>query len=83
MHLLCILIQIYLVICVVRVVMSFLDVRGSGSVLDSIGQLAYILTEPLFATVRRYMPRMGDLPIDLSPLVIFLVLGILQSILCR
>jgi uncharacterized protein YggT (Ycf19 family) len=80
--LLCILLSIYLVICVVRVVMSWLDMGGSGTILDSVGQLAVMLTEPLFATVRRYMPQMGDLPIDLSPLVVFLVLGLFRSIVC-
>jgi YggT family protein len=76
------LIQIYLVICVVRVIMSWLDMGGSGTIMDSIGQIAIMLTEPLFRTVRNYMPRMGDLPIDLSPLVVFLALGFLRTIVC-
>jgi uncharacterized protein YggT (Ycf19 family) len=41
-----------------------------------------MLTEPLFGTVRRYMPQMGDLPIDLSPIVVFLALGFLRQIFC-
>jgi uncharacterized protein YggT (Ycf19 family) len=81
-ELVCILIQVYLVICVVRVVMSWLDMGGGGTILDSIGTFAVVLTEPLFATVRRYMPQMGDLPIDLSPLVVFLALGLLRQIVC-
>jgi len=81
-YLLCLLIQIYLVICVVRVIISWLNMSGSGSILDSIGQIAIVLTEPVFATVRRRMPQMGDLPIDLSPIVVFLVLGFLRQIFC-
>lgn len=82
MGLICILISVYLVICVVRVVISWLDMGGSGTILDSIGQIAIVLTEPVFASVRRYMPQMGDLPIDLSPLVVFLALGFLRQIFC-
>ena len=82
MYVLCILIQVYLVICVIRVIMSWLDMGGSGTILDSIGQIAIMLTEPVFATVRRYMPQMGDLPIDFSPIVIFLALGFLRQIFC-
>jgi uncharacterized protein YggT (Ycf19 family) len=80
--LLCIVIQIYFVICIVRVIMSWLDMGGTGTILDSIGQVAIMLTEPLFRTVRNYLPRMGDLPIDLSPIVVFLALGVLRQIFC-
>ena len=82
MFLLCLIIQIYFIICVVRVIMSWLDLGGSGTILDSIGQIAIMLTEPLFRTVRHYMPRMGDLPIDLSPIVVFLALAALRTIFC-
>lgn len=82
MEVLCIILKVYLIICVVRVVLSWLDLSGSGSIVDSFGQIAIMLTEPLFATVRRYMPQMGDLPIDFSPIVVFLALGFLQQIVC-
>lgn len=82
MKLLCVLTEIYLVICVVRVIMSWLDMGGSGTILDSIGQIAIMLTEPLFRTVRQFMPRMGDLPIDLSPIIVFIALGFLRQIFC-
>jgi uncharacterized protein YggT (Ycf19 family) len=78
---LCIIIQVYLVICVVRIVMSWLAMDGGG-ILQSIGSISYALTEPLFATVRRYMPQMGDIPIDFSPLIVMLCLGFLQQIIC-
>ncbi len=83
MGFLCIAIQVYLVICVARVVMSWLDMAIDNSIFSSIAGLAYALTEPLFATVRRSLPSMGDLPIDLSPMVIILGLSLLQQLVCR
>lgn len=37
------------------------------------------LTEPVLSRIRRFMPNLG--PIDLSPIVLFLALGFLKSIL--
>lgn len=54
-----------------RVLMSWVDPRFSGTV----GRFVYETTEPILAPIRRVMPRTGM--IDLSPLVVFLVLGVL------
>lgn len=44
-------------------------------------QLILQLTEPLFATARRVIPPIGGL--DLSPILIFLIIQILQSQIAR
>ncbi len=57
-----------------RVLMSWIDPRFSGPV----GRFVYETTEPILGPIRRVMPRTGM--IDLSPLVVFLVLGVLLRI---
>jgi len=74
-------VQIYLIICVARVILSWLQM-DEGGWLGAIQSLTFNLTEPVFASVRRFMPTMGDLPIDFSPIVIFLILGFLRQIVC-
>jgi uncharacterized protein YggT (Ycf19 family) len=80
--LICWIVQAYLVVCVVRVAMSWLDLGQGSGILTSIAQVSYLLTEPLFGMVRRSIPRIGDLPIDFSPMVVILVLGLLRAIVC-
>lgn len=50
--------------------------------LGAISTITYSLTEPLFATVRRGMPTVGDLPIDFSPAVVIIVLGLIRQVIC-
>lgn len=70
-----------MIICVARVVFSFLpDLTDTSPIFGALSNLAYMLTEPVFATVRRAMPRVGDLPIDFSPIVVFLGLNLLLMI---
>ena len=57
-----------------RVLMSWIDPRFSGPV----GRFLYETTEPLLAPIRRVLPQTGF--IDLSPLVLFLVLGVLLRV---
>ena len=82
MQLICWVVQIYLIICIVRVIFSWIDVGGQQSWLSAISMLAHTLTEPLFASVRNILPRPGDLPIDLAPTVIILILLFLRGIVC-
>lgn len=78
---LCWLVQAYIIVCIVRVIMTFIPSQGE-SVITTIGTLTYSLTEPLFAFVRRGLPRVGDLPIDFSPAVVIFALGIVRAIIC-
>ena len=83
MELLCYLIQGYLIVCVVRIIFSWLpDIQDSNAFLGAIHTFCYAITEPVFATVRKAMPRIGDLPIDFSPIVVFLGLSLLMGIVC-
>ena len=76
--LLALLIQIYLFIVLIRVVFSFVSPFPTNAV----SRLAWDLTEPVLAPIRRALPPMSGL--DLSPMVVwlagFLLLGVLRSL---
>ena len=54
-----------------RVLLSWINPTFSGPV----GRFLYETTEPLLAPIRRFLPSMGMM--DLSPLVLMLLLGVL------
>ena len=54
-----------------RVLLSWINPRFEGPV----GRFLYETTEPLLAPIRRILPQSGM--IDLSPLVLMLVLGVI------
>jgi YggT family protein len=71
-------VQIYLFIVLVRVIFSFVSPFPTNAV----SRLAWDLTEPVLAPIRRVLPPMSGL--DLSPMVVWLVgfvlLGVLRSL---
>ena len=79
MQLICALILVYMVILVARAVMSWFPVRP-GSPAMSIYSLLLDLTEPVLAPLRRVIPPAGML--DLSFIVLFIGLSVLQRALC-
>jgi YggT family protein len=58
-----------------RVLLSWVDPMGR----TQLGRTLIRLTEPVLAPIRSVLPRTGML--DLSPLVLFLVLGVLLRLL--
>lgn len=83
MDIICILLTVYWVILIVRVLASWFPVPASGP-LRTLLNLVYDLTEPLLRAVRGTIPpmRMGAMGLDLSPIIIFVVLGILRTYIC-
>jgi YggT family protein len=75
----CAILNIYLIVLVLRAVLSWFPVR-SGGALASINSFLFQLTEPLLAPLRRAIPPAGM--IDLSFLVLFFIIIILRSVLC-
>jgi YggT family protein len=84
MELLFLLINIYVWILLARVVFSFIRVPDQGPV-ASIYRAVYVVTEPPLSVIRSVVPpiRMGAGALDLSPLILFFALFILQGILGR
>jgi YggT family protein len=72
------LIDIYLVVLFARAVTSWFPQPRPGTPFSFIAQLLRDLTEPLLAPLRRVIPPAG--PFDLSFMVLFFILIILQSV---
>ena len=67
--------QIFLVVILIRVVFSWISPVPTNPV----SRLAWQVTEPVLAPIRRRLPLMSG--IDLSPLVVWLITIILISVL--
>ena len=80
MDLLCSLISVYYIVLLARVFMSWFPLQP-GTAMASIASIIYQLTEPVMGPVRRLIPTIGM--IDISPIVVFIGLQILQSAICR
>jgi YggT family protein len=78
-ELLCSLISVYYIVLLARVILSWFPLQP-GTAMASIGSIIYQLTEPVMGPVRRIIPTVGM--IDISPIVVFIGLRILQSAIC-
>ena len=79
MDLLCSLLSVYYIVLLARVFMSWFPLQP-GTAMASIASVIYQLTEPVMGPVRRLIPTIGM--IDISPIVVFIGLSILQSRIC-
>ena len=80
MSLLCSLISVYYIILFARVILSWFPLQP-GTPMASIASVIFQLTEPVMGPVRRLIPTIGM--IDISPIVVFFGLRILQSAICH
>jgi len=78
----CIALQVYWAILIVRIILSFAQMFAWSPpmALAPAIRVVYDLTEPVLGFIRRYVPPMGGF--DLSPIFIFIGLNILQRALC-
>ena len=75
-ELLATLIQLYTLVLLARILMSWIPNLDRY---NPIVQFLYQITEPVLEPARRLIPSIGM--IDISPIVVFIVLGILQDAL--
>jgi YggT family protein len=68
--------SIYEVILIVRILFSWIRPNRSHPVIDWI----YKLTDPVLEPVRKLIPMTG-MGIDFSPIVVFLVVGLIKGFL--
>ena len=73
MSIVCALISLYLYVILVRVVLSWFPVDPRGP-MGQVARVVQAATDPVLVPVRRALPNMG--PIDLSPIVVFIFLGV-------
>lgn len=69
------LLQLYSLVLLGRVLISWVDPTMG----NPISQFLYQATEPVLAPIRRILPPTG--PMDLSPLILFILLEVLSRIL--
>ncbi|MAZ81633.1 MAG: hypothetical protein CL514_04540 [Actinobacteria bacterium] len=83
MTIVCSLIQLYVLLLVVRVVMSWFPISPNGPA-ETVAGFLYMVTDPVLVPLRRLLPpvRMGAMALDLSPIVAFFALTVLRGILC-
>ena len=81
--LLCRLLQAYLIVMFARIILSWFPVEP-GSGLATVFGFLYSITEPVLAPIRRILPPigMGGMGLDLSPIVVFFAITILQGFIC-
>lgn len=72
-NLLCTLVTLYVIVLVLRIVLSWFP-TAPGSVVEQINRVLRAATDPLLLPLRRVIPPMGGL--DLSALILLLFLQV-------
>ena len=80
MGLICTLLQIYLLVILARIIMSWVRVTP-GTPVASVYSVIFNLTEPVLGPLRRMIPpvRMGMAAIDVSPIIVFVGIRLICS----
>ena len=75
--------QLYMLVLLVRVVMSWFPISPHGAGATLAGFL-YLVTDPVLVPLRRILPpiHMGTMAVDLSPVVAFFGISLLMGLLC-
>ncbi len=70
------LLELYELLLLGRVLLSYFPISPS-SPMAGVSHFLYTVTEPVLGPLRRVIPPLGGIGLDLSPMVAFLVIGIL------
>ncbi len=79
----CLVLQIYVLLILVRVVFSWFPVSPHGTAAVVSGFLSFV-TDPVLRPLRKVLPpiRFGSALMDLSPIVAFFGIRLLQNFIC-
>jgi YggT family protein len=82
MEIVCYALGLYLIALIARIVLSWFPMSGEGFMASVQGFLLAI-TEPVLAPLRAVLPpvRLGAVALDLSPIIVFIAIQILLSVL--
>jgi YggT family protein len=80
---LCYVLELYLLALILRIVLSWFPVSGSGF-MASVQGFLFTITEPVLGPLRSILPpvRLGAVALDLSPLVVLIGLQIVIAWVC-
>jgi YggT family protein len=86
MDIVCLLLNVLLLILIVQIIVSWIIVAGwrpQGPARQAVDVLDRITT-PIYRPVRGLLPsvRAGSVGIDFSPIIVFIVIGVLRSVVC-
>ena len=72
------LLEIYEFLLLARILLSFFPL-SPGSPMTGVSTFLYRVTEPVLGPIRRVIPPIGGggMAIDLSPMIVFFVIGLL------
>ncbi len=79
----CFLLEAFVIVVVIRMVLSFFPLRAGGLWAKVNSQL-FSVTAPLMSPLRRNIPmlRLGAGSLDVTPLIVIIVLQIVIGIVC-
>lgn len=85
LQLLCLLLTVYYFVLIVRIILSWIPRLPEP--LEPLARAVRAITDPLLNPLRRALPPIraggGGFGFDLSPLVLFFAIILLQGLLCR
>jgi YggT family protein len=83
LRIICILLMVFWFVMFVRIILSWFP-PPSGGIGRTLYDLIYRVTEPVLGLVRGLLPpvRMGVVGLDLSPIIVFIAIFVLQQALC-
>lgn len=79
----CLALRVYWVVLLIRILLSWFPAPPSGP-LRTAADLVHDVTEPVLRPFRNLIPpvRTGMMAVDFSPVILFVVLGVLQQVIC-
>ncbi|MEZ5244402.1 MAG: YggT family protein [Acidimicrobiales bacterium] len=83
MGIVCLAISIYMLVILVRIVLTWFPLDPNGAMATVAGFL-FVITDPVLGPLRRALPpvRLGSVALDLSPIIVLIGLQILQGVVC-
>jgi YggT family protein len=76
--------NIYTLILLARIVLSWMPLTSQRGPAAEFARVVYSLTEPLLRPIRNALrPYQGSMPLDFSPMLLFLLLSVIQGIILR
>ena len=84
MEILCTFLTLYIIAIVLRIVLTWFPLDPDGGMAAVAGFL-FMITDPVLGPLRRVIPavRLGNVALDLSPIIVLVGIQILQSIICN